>query len=96
MVQTCYKVFQIVPKCPKMSQVVPKYPKMSQNAHFRRIVVRTDLFNYELKKLIAKIDFSLFFSKTAWDVCLRPVPNMSVYNENYFYLNISGHEISKA
>ena len=34
MLQTRQKVFRIVPKC----------PKMSQNAHFRRIVVRTDLF----------------------------------------------------
>ena len=44
MVQTRQKVFRIVSKCPKMSQVVPNCLKMSQNAHFRRIVVRTDLF----------------------------------------------------
>ena len=29
----------------KLSQNVPSCPKMSQNAHFRRIVVRTDLFS---------------------------------------------------
>ena len=48
MLQTRQKVFRIVPKCPKLSQNVPKCPKMSQNAHFRRIVVRTDLFYHKL------------------------------------------------
>ena len=40
----CPKMSHNVPSCPKMSQVVPKCPEMSQNAHFRRIVVRRDLF----------------------------------------------------
>ena len=38
MVQTRQKVSKIVPKC----------PKMPQNAHFKRIVVRTDLFLFVL------------------------------------------------
>ena len=33
--------------CPKMSQNGPSCPKMSQDVHFRRIVVRMDLFFIE-------------------------------------------------
>ena len=57
-VPKCLKMSQNVPKCPKMSQNVPKCPKMSQNAHFRRIVVRTDLFvskNHAYKNVEAQI-----------------------------------------
>ena len=45
--QTHHKVSQIVPNCPKVTQNVPKYPKMSKIVHFRRIVVRIDLFSYK-------------------------------------------------
>ena len=40
LVKKSSELSQNVPKCPKLSQ----NPKMSQNVHFRRIVVRTDLF----------------------------------------------------
>ena len=35
-------------KGPNSSKSLPNCPKMSQNAHFRRIVVRTDLLYYDL------------------------------------------------
>ena len=43
----CPNSSKSLPNCPKMFQVVPKCPKMSQNAHFRRIVVRTDLLSFK-------------------------------------------------
>ena len=38
---------------PNSSKSLPNCPKMSQNAHFRRIVVRTDLLRYWTNRQIA-------------------------------------------
>ena len=68
-----------------MSQNVPKCPKMSQDAHFRRIVVRTDLLSTDRLTDQIFIDWPpdrLLHTKRSlyqsgiWSRCLEPQQNL--------------------
>ena len=76
MLPTRQNVFWIVPKCLKLSQNVPKCHKMSQNAHFRRIVVRTDLFFFSLQEMdLEDLYFFPFWINTPWMYNAKPQYN---------------------